>query len=176
MSVVGSGSRLGCSKHVERGICTNRRTVARDALLERTLVGFKERLLAPELIDEFIRAYAAEAKAANQEQGSRRASLQVQAANSDRQIRNLLDLRRDGRGGGWRWRPNFVTLSVGERPCRRRSLRGDAGAGAKPQPEPAGLISSAGRGAGGGAGRSCDNVAGDRGAALDRRRDPGHAR
>ncbi|MGK7868856.1 zinc ribbon domain-containing protein [Falsiroseomonas sp. E2-1-a20] len=75
MSVIGSGGRLGCSNHVERGTCTNRRTVARDKVVIRVLTGLKERLLAPELVEEFVRAYAAEVNGAYRERGSRRTTL-----------------------------------------------------------------------------------------------------
>ena len=98
MSVVGSGGRLGCSNHVERGTCGNRRTVARDVLMSRVLVGLKERLLAPALVEDFARAYVAEVNAANRERGSRQAGLQAQMATLDRQIRNLLELIKDGHG------------------------------------------------------------------------------
>ena len=130
MSIIGSGGRLGCSNHVERGTCTNKRTVARDAVLKRTLIGFKERLLAPELIEEFITAYAEEVKASNQAQGSRRASLQVQAAKFDRQIRNLLDLIKDGHGG--------VAMATELRDVERRreALLAEIASEAAPEPVP----------------------------------------
>jgi hypothetical protein len=99
MSVIGSGGRLGCSNHVERGTCTNRRTVARDKVLNRVLVGLKDRLLAPALVQEFVAAYIAEVNAANRERGTRQAGLQGQVAKLDRQIRNLLELIKDGHGG-----------------------------------------------------------------------------
>jgi DNA invertase Pin-like site-specific DNA recombinase len=99
MSVVGSGGRLGCTNHVERGTCTNRRTVARDAILSRVLVGLKERLLAPELVEEFARAFVAEVNAANRERGARQAGLQAEVSKLDRQIRTLLELIKDGHGG-----------------------------------------------------------------------------
>ena len=57
MSVIGAGGRLGGANHVERGTCTNKRTVTRDAVLDRVLVGLKERLLAPNLIEDFAGAY-----------------------------------------------------------------------------------------------------------------------
>ncbi|WP_269749843.1 recombinase zinc beta ribbon domain-containing protein [Roseococcus microcysteis] len=41
MTVVGSGGRLGCANHVERGTCENRRTVARDVVMQRVMVGLR---------------------------------------------------------------------------------------------------------------------------------------
>ena len=57
---MGSGGRLGCANHVERGICDNKGSVLRDKLEARVLVGLKERLLAPELVEEFVRSFVAE--------------------------------------------------------------------------------------------------------------------
>jgi len=51
LSVMGGNGRLGCASHVERGTCTNRRTILCGALLPRVRVGLKERLLAPELVE-----------------------------------------------------------------------------------------------------------------------------
>jgi hypothetical protein len=87
MSVMGSNGRLGCANRVERGTCTNRRTVLRGVLLPRVLVGLKERLLAPELIEEFARTYVTEVNAANRERGARQAGLEQQHAKLTRQIR-----------------------------------------------------------------------------------------
>lgn len=83
---------------MERGTCTNRRAVARDTVLIRVLVGLKERLLAPELVEEFVTTYVAEINAVNRERGARQAGLEAQATKLDRQIRNLLELIKDGHG------------------------------------------------------------------------------
>jgi len=98
MSVMGSNGRLGCTNHVERGTCTNRRTLLRDTLLQRVLIGLKERLLAPELVEEFVRTYVAEVNAANRDRGARRARLPQEDGKLARQIRNLLELIKDGHG------------------------------------------------------------------------------
>ena len=45
---------------LERGTCTNRRTVLRDRILARVLAGLKHRLLAPELVATFVAEYIAE--------------------------------------------------------------------------------------------------------------------
>ena len=98
MTVVGCDGRLGCFNHVARGTCSNRRTLLRDALLRRVLVGLKERLLAPELVEEFVRAYITEANAANRDRGAQRARLLQEHAKVGRQTRNLLELIKDGHG------------------------------------------------------------------------------
>ncbi|MCW8088462.1 hypothetical protein [Sabulicella glaciei] len=96
--MMGSGGHLGCANHVERGTCDNPRTLLRDRLLTRVLVGLKERLLAPELVAKFVRTYVAETNAASCERGQRRAGLVEKLAKLNRQIRNFLELIKDGHG------------------------------------------------------------------------------
>lgn len=98
MSVVANNGRLGCANHVERGTCANPRTLLRDTLLRRVLTGLKERLLTAELVAEFVSTYVSEINAANKERGSRQAGLATEQAKLGRQIRNLLELIKDGHG------------------------------------------------------------------------------
>jgi site-specific DNA recombinase len=122
MTVRATGGRLGCSNHVERGTCTNARTVQRDALLGRVLIGLKERLLAPELVEEFARTYVAEINTANRERGARQAGLQGQVAKLDRQIRTLLELLKDGHGGA------AMVTELRELERRREALQAEVAA------------------------------------------------
>jgi site-specific DNA recombinase len=98
MGVTTSGGRLGCANRHERGTCTNKRTVLRDRLLPRVFEGLKQRLLAPELVAEFVRTFVAEVTAANRERGQRHARVAQDRAKVDRQMRNLLELIKDGHG------------------------------------------------------------------------------
>ena len=98
MGVTTSGGRLGCANRHERGTCSNRRTILRDRLLPRVLDGLKERLLAPELVAEFVRVFVAEVTAANKQRGLRHAQAAHDRAKLDRQIRNLLELIKEGHG------------------------------------------------------------------------------
>jgi site-specific DNA recombinase len=98
MGVTTSGGRLGCANRHERGTCTNKRTVLRDRLLPRVFAGLKQRLLAPELVAEFVRTFVAEVTAANRERGQRQSGVAQERAKLDRQMRNLLELIKDGHG------------------------------------------------------------------------------
>jgi hypothetical protein len=62
------------------------------------MVGLKHRLLAPELVEEFVRTFVAEVNAANRERGQRQTQLQQEWTKLGRQIRNLLELIKDGHG------------------------------------------------------------------------------
>lgn len=70
ITVISKG-RLGCANQLERGICSNNRTVLRDKLQGQVFDGLKQRLLAPELVEQFVNTYAQEVNAANQERGPR---------------------------------------------------------------------------------------------------------
>ena len=53
--------RYGCATRRSKGTCNNHATVTRQEIEARVLVGLKERLMAPELVREFIRAFREEA-------------------------------------------------------------------------------------------------------------------
>jgi DNA invertase Pin-like site-specific DNA recombinase len=59
--IVISRTRVACSAHRERGTCSNARTVPMAAIERRVLDGLKERLLAPDLVADFMREFQAEA-------------------------------------------------------------------------------------------------------------------
>lgn len=100
MSVVGAEGRLGCANHVERGTCGNKRTIRREILVQRVLIGLKERLLAPQLVEAFVEGYVAEIHAANRERGARSGRLLQEQGKLSRQVRNLLELIKEGHGSG----------------------------------------------------------------------------
>ncbi|SFU18868.1 recombinase family protein [Mesorhizobium sp. YR577] len=50
--------RYGCLSHHRRGTCDNNRTITRDKVEARVLVGLKERLVSTEAVAEAVRAYA----------------------------------------------------------------------------------------------------------------------
>ncbi len=62
--------RYACSNHVVNGSCTNSRTITRAALETRMLDGLGERLMAPEVAAEAMRAYAEETNRLNRERRS----------------------------------------------------------------------------------------------------------
>ena len=59
--------RYGCATHRSKGTCDNNATVSRQEIEERVLGGLKEKLLAPELVREFIRAFQEEMNRTNAE-------------------------------------------------------------------------------------------------------------
>jgi hypothetical protein len=53
----------GCATHRSKGTCSNGHKVRREELERRVLDGLRERLLAPELVEEFARAFQEEVNA-----------------------------------------------------------------------------------------------------------------
>lgn len=57
--------RYACLNHGMNGSCTNSRTIARETLETRMLAGLRDRLMAPEIAAEAMRAYAEETSRLN---------------------------------------------------------------------------------------------------------------
>ncbi len=72
----------------------------RDRLLPRVLTGLKERLLTADLVEEFVRVFVREVNAANQARGARQSRVVQDRSKLERQIRNMLELIKDGHGSG----------------------------------------------------------------------------
>ncbi|WP_201285447.1 recombinase zinc beta ribbon domain-containing protein [Chelativorans xinjiangense] len=77
--------RYGCLNHHRRGTCDNNRTITRDKIEARVLVGLKERLVSSEAVAEAVRAYAEEMNRLNrnrsaQAQGDRKTLAKVEKA------------------------------------------------------------------------------------------------
>ncbi len=94
-SVIGR-ERFGCAKAARQGTCDNTTTITRQALEGRVLVGLKDRLLAPDLLETFITEYQAavqaERKKAEQEASQRERKL----AEVRRKIAGVLAAIEDG--------------------------------------------------------------------------------
>ena len=56
ITIVGP-DRFGCITHREKGTCTNGKTISAAKLESRVLDGLKDRLLAPEMVEHFVKAW-----------------------------------------------------------------------------------------------------------------------
>jgi site-specific DNA recombinase len=88
-SMIGN-DRYGCSGHRNRGNCVNRLAIRRDELEERVLRGLKEKLLAPELVAEFIRAFHEEVNSKNREAESIYDASRRELAQTSRKIESVM--------------------------------------------------------------------------------------
>jgi DNA invertase Pin-like site-specific DNA recombinase len=82
--------RYACAGRINRGTCSNPRTVRREAIERRVLAGLKEKLLAPELVAEFVREFHAEANRLAREGEAARGAVDRQLADTDRRIGQIV--------------------------------------------------------------------------------------
>ena len=88
--------RYACSNHVNSGTCTNTRTIKRERLEVRVLDGLKDRLLAPDVAAEAMRAYTEEMNRLNRE---RRLSVDTDRralADVERKIKDVVTVIENG--------------------------------------------------------------------------------
>ena len=88
--------RYGCSNHVMNGSCGNSRTIRRPVLEERLLAGLKDRLMAPEVAAEAMRAYAEETNRLNRERRSAAASERKELAGIEKTIKEIVTIIENG--------------------------------------------------------------------------------
>ena len=89
--------RFACSNHVDTRTCDNARTIARDQLEDRVLSGLKDRLMAPEIAAEAIRAYVAEINRLNHERRASSAADKASLAKIAREVKEIVDAIAQGR-------------------------------------------------------------------------------
>ncbi len=88
--------RYGCSGHVMTGSCPNGRGIRRAAIEERVLSGLKDRLMAPEVATEAMRAHAEETNRINRERRASGASDRKELADVERRIAAMIAVIEDG--------------------------------------------------------------------------------
>lgn len=90
--------RYGCVTRRGKGTCDNGRTITRQHLETRVLAALRSRMLTPELVAEFVRAFAEELQLSQKQAGQQRASLERQLADTERGLAGIL---RAIEGGAW---------------------------------------------------------------------------
>ncbi|MCP4560825.1 MAG: recombinase family protein [Bosea sp.] len=88
--------RFACSNHVGKGTCDNSRTISRDDLEARVLAGLKDRLMAPEMVEEAMRAYAQETNRLNRERRSNGDAWKTELGKVEKQIAQIVEAIADG--------------------------------------------------------------------------------
>ena len=88
--------RYGCSNHVMRGVCANGRSIRRSVIEERVLAGLKDKLMAPEVVAEAMRAYAEETNRINRERRASGASDRKELADVEKRIASMIAVIEDG--------------------------------------------------------------------------------
>ncbi len=88
--------RYVCSAHVTNGSCSNGRGIARLDLETRALAGLKDRLMAPEVAAEAMRAYAEETNRLNHERRAAGAGYRAELVKIGRALKEMLKVIEDG--------------------------------------------------------------------------------
>lgn len=94
-SLRGAG-RFSCSNHISKGTCSNSRTIPREELENRVLLGLKDRMMSPEVAAEAMRAYAEETNRLNRERRSNGDAWQAELMKVEKQIAEIVEAIADG--------------------------------------------------------------------------------
>ena len=88
--------RYACSAHVSNGSCTNGRSISRTKLEERVLAGLKDRMMAPEVAEEAMRAYAEETNRLNREHRANGNGWRAELIKVEKAIRGIIAAIEEG--------------------------------------------------------------------------------
>jgi len=88
--------RYGCATRRSKGICDNHATITRQEIEARVFAGLKERLMAPELVREFIRAFQEEVNRAAAEREQQIKADRTQLESVERKIAGIVSAIEDG--------------------------------------------------------------------------------
>ncbi|MCD4661328.1 MAG: recombinase family protein [Agrobacterium sp.] len=88
--------RFACSNHISKGACSNSRTIPREELEARVLCGLKDRMMAPEIVEEAMRAYAEETNRLNRERRSSSDAWKGELVKIEKQIRGIIEAIKEG--------------------------------------------------------------------------------
>lgn len=88
--------RFACSNHISKGACSNIRTISREELEARVLSGLKDRMMAPEIVEEAMRAYAEETNRLNRERRSSGDAWKAELVKVEKQIRGIIEAIKAG--------------------------------------------------------------------------------
>lgn len=91
-----SGDYVGCSNNRNKGTCSNNRLMKRPQIESRVLAGLKSRLMEPERIKVFVRAYHAERERLARSEQNRGDQLRHDLAKLERAIDRYVDAIGDG--------------------------------------------------------------------------------
>lgn len=88
--------RFACSNHICKGACSNGRTIPSEDLEARGLSGLKDRMMAPEIVEEALRVYAEETNRLNRERRSGGDAWKAELAKIEKQIRGIIEAVKAG--------------------------------------------------------------------------------
>ncbi|WBO24517.1 recombinase family protein [Sphingomonas abietis] len=96
-SLRGQG-RFACSNHIDTRSCDNNRTIAREVIEARVLDGLRDKLMAPEIAAEAVRAYVEETNRLNHARRAASATNKAELAQVVKAIEGLVSMAEQGLG------------------------------------------------------------------------------
>ena len=96
-TVIGA-DRYGCAAVRSKGTCGNRTTITKHAIEARVLGGLKERMLAPDLVAEFVKEFAAECARLNRNRAGEDIKLYKERAVVEKGLKGVMAAIE---GGAW---------------------------------------------------------------------------
>jgi site-specific DNA recombinase len=94
-TLIGS-TRYGCAASRNKGTCDNRRTIERRMAETKVLAGLRDRLLAPDLIGEFVEEYRREYNRLMRERNTARSTYEQELVQVQRRIDSIVEAIADG--------------------------------------------------------------------------------
>ena len=107
---------LACSSARGRGTCSNRQSIRRHALEGMIHEGIRQRLMAPELVEEFVRAFHKEVNSRRREQDLLVDATKRELTDITRKLNGLMDAIAEG------LRTTGLQKRLEEMECRRAEL------------------------------------------------------
>lgn len=89
-------NRYACLSHRRRGTCDNGRSITRDKIEARVLIGLKERLVSSETVTEAVKAYAEEMNRLNRDRRAQVQTGQKALAKIEKAIAGIIAAIEDG--------------------------------------------------------------------------------
>ncbi len=111
--------KLGCRNHREKGLCGNARRLSYQGLEDRVLDGLRHRLLAPDLLAEFVAEYRDQAAALRRAAVKRAGNAARELKQTAQRIERIIDAIEDG-GDTPGMRSRLIALEE-----RRATLEGE---------------------------------------------------
>jgi hypothetical protein len=120
--------RYGCATRRGQGRCTNKVMISPTAIETRVLGALRARMLTPDLVEQFVRSYAAELASLERDASTRQANAERELAATERGLQGVV---RAIEGGAW---SDTLRARLSELEVRKKALQAEIAAAAAPPP------------------------------------------
>ena len=120
--------RYGCAAHRAKGTCNNNATIRRQRVEQRVLSGLRDRMLDPQIVAAFVKAFAAEAAEAHQQATASVDRLRAELKDVERRLEGVLQAVENG---AW---SSTLQMRSRDLEARQAALTAELAAAASPQP------------------------------------------